>query len=225
MKTIASVLMFCCLAFAQAKPSSVQTKGACSPVVTGNGNTITIRTCGLTKGEVQEWRASFKQILEKQIDPKVLVALLEEIKNGQIRIENGVLRIEGKVSDIQKSQKGRTLNVQQQDQIASAMSLFRGQHILFNLRPDDEEASQFLESLASVLSQAGLTLSNAHNAGMAIPPGMILKYGKDNPHAALAFSRALTAVGIPNQAIPVDSMADYAFVMFIGAKPIGQNRE
>ena len=56
----------------------------------------------MSRDEVEEWRSSFKQILEKQIDPKVLVAILDEIKSGQIRIENGVLRIESRVAKIEE---------------------------------------------------------------------------------------------------------------------------
>jgi len=222
MKHLASILLICLVAVAQPTPPAVQTKGACSPVITGSGNTITIKTCGMTREQVQEWRTSFRQILEKQVDPKVLVALLDEIKNGQIRIENGVLRIEGKVAEIEKGQKGRSLAVQQQEQLASAMSTFRGQRILFNPRRDDEEVSKFVESLAAALSQVGITMTDARNTGMAIAPGLTLTYGKDKPDAALSFSKALAALGVPSQIIPVESTGTYAFAMFIGAKPIPQ---
>ena len=101
MKIITPLLLFLCW-FASAEPEaqSTQTKGACSPIVTGNGNTITIKTCGMTKDEVEEWRSSFRKILEQQVDAKVLVALLDDIKSGQIRIENGVLQIQGQVGRI-----------------------------------------------------------------------------------------------------------------------------
>ena len=82
MKHLAPLLLLCGVAAAQFKPPTIETKGACSPVVTGNDNTITIKTCGMTKDQVAEWRTSFQQILAKQIDPKVLVALLDDIKSG-----------------------------------------------------------------------------------------------------------------------------------------------
>ena len=86
-KIVAPLWLMSSLAFAQASLPSVQTKAACSPVVTGNGNTITIETCGMTNAQIQEWRASLRQILDKQVDPKVLVALLDDIKTGQIHRE------------------------------------------------------------------------------------------------------------------------------------------
>ena len=55
----------------------------------------------MSKEQAEEWRRALTQILDKQIDPKVLIALLDDIKSGQIRIENGVLRIEKKIASMQ----------------------------------------------------------------------------------------------------------------------------
>jgi len=93
MKTLALFPLLCCLAGAQSGAPAAQTNGGCSPAVTASGATITIKTCGLSNAQVAEWRAAIQQFLAKQIDPKVLVALLDDIKSRQIRIEKGALKI------------------------------------------------------------------------------------------------------------------------------------
>jgi len=77
---------------AQDRPSGPATAtGACNVVISGSGNAINIKTCGLTNEQNAEWRMAFKQILEKQVDPKVLVRLLNDIKSGISRIENDIV--------------------------------------------------------------------------------------------------------------------------------------
>ena len=57
------------------------TKGSCSPAITGHGNTINInvKSCGLNNDQVEEFRGLFRQILEKQIEPKTLLGLLDDM--------------------------------------------------------------------------------------------------------------------------------------------------
>jgi tetratricopeptide (TPR) repeat protein len=47
--------------------------------------------------QTEELRGLLREILRKQLDPKDLLKILDDIRSGQIRIENGVVRIEQKV--------------------------------------------------------------------------------------------------------------------------------
>ena len=78
MKIIGPLLLFCWLAAAQPAPPSVQTKGACSPVATGNNNTFSI-TCGIGKEQGQQMLGILNKILASQLDPNTVTAKLDEI--------------------------------------------------------------------------------------------------------------------------------------------------
>ena len=145
MKLIAPLLLvFASIAGRGQTTGKAETSGPCSPAVTGSGNTINIQTCGMTKEQVEEWRKSFKQILQKQIDPKVLVALLDDIKSGQIRIENGVLRIEKKVDAMQyRYQPGGTKIVTKPGLIQGE----DGESAAFKKMAQMEQADDWLELL------------------------------------------------------------------------------
>lgn len=143
---IASIVLLASCVFAQApkQPAgSASSTGECSPAVTGSGNTINIQTCGMTAAQVEEWRNSFREILAKQIDPKVLDAVLDEIKSGQIRIENGVLRIERGLGEVRASIQPRRLSEQDKAVIAASMSPFarNGNGLIMALMNDVESVS------------------------------------------------------------------------------------
>jgi hypothetical protein len=160
--------------------------------------------------------------LEKQIDPKILVALLEDIKSGQIRIENGVLRIEGKVAEIQEVERPRALDVNQRNQLAFDMAQFRGQTITYDPRRDNDEVTALVNSVRAALSSVGLQLQDAGNIIMNgtpfPPPGVAILYGPDRTDIALALSRALQRVNLQNTAI-LDSSAHGLLRIRFGPKP------
>ncbi len=176
MKLLASFVLFSIFLIGQPKsPESVSTKGNCSPIIKGNGNTINIKTCGMNNEQVAEWRTSFKQILEKQIDPKVLIALLDDIKSGQIRIENGVLRIESEVTEIAKQQEPRRLTDAQAQQLERSISPYRGQKIIISSY--DPEGKSYAEFFVPAFDHAGWLDPNGGKPGV----GQILGYSGAPP--------------------------------------------
>ncbi len=66
------------------------TRGPCSPAVSGSGNTINInvKNCGMTKEQTEEFRGLFRQILERQVDPKMLLGLLDDMNKRLQHIDD-----------------------------------------------------------------------------------------------------------------------------------------
>lgn len=196
----------CITIYAQTATTGAATAaGNCNIAVSGSGNTIRIQTCGMTKAQVEEWRSSFRQMLNKQIDPKVLVALLDDIKNGEIRIENGVLRIENKVAEIQEAERPRALTADQQKQLASRMKEFSGERISYDPRRDNDEVTGLVDSIRAALAPIGIQLQDAGNMitnGTPFPPpGISIIYAPDRADVAMALSGAFFEVGLPNTVV------------------------
>lgn len=97
---LALIFLFAPPSWSQTTTGNARTSGSCSAAVTGSGNTINIKTCGMTMQQNDELRGLLRQVLKKQIDPNVLIRTLDNIESGQIRIENGVLRIEKDVQSL-----------------------------------------------------------------------------------------------------------------------------
>jgi hypothetical protein len=70
-----------CVAVLAQPTGPAKTQGACSPAITGHGNTINInvKSCGLNTDQIEDFRGLFRQILEKQVDPKTLLGLLDDM--------------------------------------------------------------------------------------------------------------------------------------------------
>jgi hypothetical protein len=202
------------------QPGPASTKGNCSPAITGHGNTINIdvKSCGMSDGEVAEWRSSLKQILAKQIDPKVLLALLDDIKNGQIRIENGVLRIENKVAEIQDKQAPRDIDRGQQTKLKEL--LFGHPHKVTVVgRADDHEAMDFADKLAKALNFAGWDAGEPMMGALSPFAGvLILVRNPRFPEAALLQS-SLRSVGIEASGRTDSSIGDGVIEIRVGSKP------
>jgi hypothetical protein len=175
----------------------------------------------MTREQTEEFRGLFRQIIERQVDPKVLTAFLEDIKNGLIRVENGVLRVENKVGEIQKRQAPRALSTPQRQQLASVMSAFRGQIITFDLRRNDSEVDALIVSLRQALSSIGIALQDAGNVAIpdGISPGLIVMFGKNRADAAHILSRTLVAFGLAIHEVP--SSNENLLRLVVGPKPIG----
>jgi phage terminase large subunit-like protein len=226
MKYFALLSLLAMPCFGQLSTGKAETKGACSPAITGSHNTIKIdvKNCGMSKEQTNELRSLFEQILKKQVDPKVLMAVLDDIKSGLIRIENGVVRIEGKVSEIQEGQKPRALNIQQQAQLAFAMSGVEPQSIRFDVRPGDDEVLSLENSVNAALFRVGIKLVDdgnmMFNGTPYPPPGIAIVYSGDRATTAMALSKALASVGISNQAVLRNGTPGFLKILF-GPKPTG----
>lgn len=223
MKMIALAL-FAPILFAQGSTGAATTKGTCSPAITGSHNTINIdvKDCGLSKERTDEFRSLFAQILEKQVAPKVLMLILDDINSGLIRIEGGVVRIENKVSEIENSQKRRELNAQQQEQFASLMSAEGPQIIEYDLRPNDDETLSLIKSVRFALTRVGIEMKSAGNMlsdpeNPYPPPGVAIVYGRDRAVTAWGLYGAMNTVGLSSKMIPAEH-PDLLRILF-GPKP------
>jgi hypothetical protein len=78
MKIATPLFLLCWLPSAQSQPPSVQTKGACSPVATGDNNTFTIN-CGIGKAQGDQMLKILNKILANQLDTDAVMAKLDEI--------------------------------------------------------------------------------------------------------------------------------------------------
>jgi len=137
---------------------SAKTSGSCSPAVTGSGNTINIKTCGMTDEQVSEFRNLLQQILASQANAEDLIRVLRELNSGQIRIENGVLRIEESSRDRGGDVDTRLINSE---------SILRGvaQNIAKGCPwPADPKLQQLLDSTHNTFQRNpadGLTISGS----------------------------------------------------------------
>ncbi len=76
MKYIALLMLFSVRAFCQST-GAANTKGNCSPAITGHGNTINIKTCGIEQGD--EFRKLLKSIASsQQLDTATILKRLDE---------------------------------------------------------------------------------------------------------------------------------------------------
>jgi len=74
-------LMFCVCPYCwgqTARTGTAETKGPCSPAVTGDKNTFTIN-CGIDKKQGQRMLDILNKILANQLDPQVVMSKLDEI--------------------------------------------------------------------------------------------------------------------------------------------------
>ena len=58
------------------------TSGPCSPAVTGSGNQFTINCPGISKQQGSELLMILNKVAKNQLDPKLVMAKLDEIQNG-----------------------------------------------------------------------------------------------------------------------------------------------
>ena len=204
------LLLLCSLSACGQSTGPAATKGPCSPAVSSSGNTINIKTCGLTVQQAAEWRSSFKKILEKQIDPKVLVALLDDIKSGLIRLEGGVLRIENRVAEIQKQQAQRLLRTEQAQALGVSLSTYAGQKI--TIRSYDAECKTYAESFVRASELARIFRTYPHWSP-----------GNRNPTEATAGRPPSAANALLDAVIGLGATAEPRKTMFVNDQvPIGQ---
>jgi hypothetical protein len=192
------------------------TKGSCSPAVTGSGDTIKInvKDCGMSREQTQEWRASFKQILEKQIDPKVLTALLDDIKSGIIRIENGVLRIEQGMAD-------RHLTPEQKERLINRLSNFPKPRVILLIKNGNSEVDGFLKDFQYVFSKLDwpvegpiydLVPSGARGLGV------VVKSQSEHPLSAVVLIQSLRDMNFTLEAGADDKLATDQMRFVIASK-------
>jgi hypothetical protein len=101
------LILGCCLIFGgpvigQTTTGAAETKGKCSPAVTGNSNKLTINCSGVTKEQLDRMSEILNKILFNQLNPQDVMAKLDEIlhavnpnKPNKVYWCNGTYRIVG----------------------------------------------------------------------------------------------------------------------------------
>ena len=124
-------------------PSQQTTEGAGSPIVTGNGNTITI-TCQ-DRRLLESIKALVTKVATKQLDPQVVNFKLDEILRN--------------VYDIRASIAARRLSEQQMKALSLALTPFKGETITISTVESDVEAYRFAQDFVAGFRSAGINLA------------------------------------------------------------------
>lgn len=153
----------------------------------------------------------------------MLVALLDDIKSGQIRIENGVLRIESKLTDIQKQQSDWHLTSEQSKKISDALKGFHSKISIESLI-SDRNAPLFAADLAIALKDfvAGPPPGPVYTTN--ITPSFrgvaIVVSHADLPEAD-ALQRALRSIGLDAPGELDGRMPKDLITILVDGKPVG----
>ena len=155
----------------------------------------------MTADQIEEWRRSFRQILEKQVDPKVLTAVLDDIKNGLIRIENGVLRIESKIAE-------RNLTEPQKNLLIDRLRPLPKPNVTILVFNGNPEVLAFVGDVQDVLARIGWIPANTSptiafdpNSGRGM--GVVVKSQGSHPAAADVLTASLGSLVSRSKPTPI----------------------
>jgi hypothetical protein len=169
-----------------------ETKGVCSPAITGSGNTINIKTCGMNMQQIAEFRELLRGILSSQQSDTAMI----------VRKLDGCLQA---MSD-------RHLTDIQRDAIMSTIRLLSGHSIIISVPEGNTEAKayalEFVE-LFKAARWAGLDGSglaqNAYDGGDPIGVRVLVnaedaREGRVRPDAA-ALVKTLSELGLTDKSV------------------------
>src|ERR1039458_9335015 len=139
MKRIAPLLLLCWVAAAQPNPPSVETMGSCSPVTTGNGNTLNLTCTGLTPAQ--------QRLLQS------LPALVNKLLASQADNTSEIL---SKLDTCIAQGLPRHVTKEEADFWVAALVPFRGQNIRIQIYTMVKEANDFGREVSAALKHAGL---------------------------------------------------------------------
>ena len=222
MKRIAPVVLLCWLCAAQSKSSSVETKGACSPVATGNNNTFNITCQGISSKLGAQLVDLLNRLAKNQLDAEMMMAKLDGCLQG--------------VREIREQQASRHLTDQQRATLLAAMSPFRGTRVTISAREGDAEAYGYAQDFVALFRRAEFMLiafsGSASTTGVNMieigggPPvtGLVLHPKDDAEWRTSVFQRfdkALSAAGVQHSAQYIGTMRvkDTNLEFYVGPKP------
>ena len=91
-------LIFCGLQ-SGAQKSSSKADGPCSVSVVGSHNNVYMNgDCNLSQKDAEQIKNLLNRILEREVNPSDLLTILDQIKIGQIRIEDGIVKLSKQIS-------------------------------------------------------------------------------------------------------------------------------
>jgi hypothetical protein len=187
---LALFLLFPLLLCGQQATGNATASGTCGLANTAAIGSVVIN-CGIGRVQGQKMIEILNKILANQLDTDTVSKLLEDLRSGQIRIENGVLKLASTVDRIREQQNPRTLTPQQSRDFGVLLEQFRGQ--VFTISSYDTEGKGFAEFLIPFFERSGW---------IAPPPasklGVIQVLGFDGP----------TPVGVQVTVNKVDASAN-----------------
>jgi hypothetical protein len=191
-----------------------ESAGACSPAVSGNNNTFTIK-CGIDKKQGQKMLDILNKILANQIDPDAVMRKLDEIKK-----------------DVEQLRKNppyhyASLDNNARDALAVALSEKRGT-ISVTTRNPGAEVMDFATTLLIIFhgarwnTQGPNVISAPPDAGdkgiIPIPTGLHIYHTSQQTELALFVQKRLREVGNIDSHVEKDeSVHGCDILLFVGA--------
>jgi hypothetical protein len=155
MKIAVLIFLFCGVVPAQPKP--IETKGACSPIATGDNNTFQI-TCGIGKSQGAQMLKILNKILLNQLDPDAVMAKLDEIQRG--------------IDDLRNATAERTIIEVDAQRLIATLRSFSEQKASLMALSSDNEAKRLARRIQGILSAAQWDVPDDIGDGQVFGPGI-----------------------------------------------------
>jgi hypothetical protein len=150
-------------------PSQQTTHGPCSPIVTGDNNTLTI-TCA-DKRLLDFIRTMVTRIADKQLDPEFVYSKFDEVLKG--------------ISQLRDSVAPRSFSEQQKAAMVKVLAPFKGKPVRISCILGDAESFRYAEYFVAVMRAAGLDVGPFSGIDQAVftgvPEGVFVRV-KDDAH-------------------------------------------
>lgn len=197
-----SVLLAVC-AYGQMPSGSATTSGPCSPAVPGSNNRFVINCPGMSGEQFNRLLEILNRIARDRLDPKVVMAALEDIKKG--------------IDQIREKQSPRELDLRQKETLKE---MLRGhpQKVMVEVLANDKEAAEFGDKLSKALGESGWDAGFVFAVLTPFSGLTIIVRDAQFPEAAL-LQQALRAVGIEAGGSLDPSMGPGQIILRVGSKP------
>jgi hypothetical protein len=189
--------------------ASQTTHGDCSPIISGDKNTITI-TCQDRK-LLDFIKDLVTRIASKQLDPEVVYSKFDDILQG--------------ISDIRDAYAPRRLSSEQKKVLIQSLSPFKGNSVDIICLIGDSESFRYAEDFVSVFRAAGWDAGANTGINQAVfsgvPEGVMVKVVSEaETHTPIleAFGKGLSMIGIRAVGIFAPG-AKKPFELIVGRKP------
>jgi hypothetical protein len=201
--------------YGQTVTGKAETKGTCSPAVTGSKNTFTI-TCGIGEEQGAELLKIVNKILANQGDLKEFGGKLDEILRG--------------INQIRETSAQRHLTDEQKSLLLSLLASFAHHKVTITCIWGDVEGKAYAMDFVEVFRKAGWTGVEGMGTGQAMfdsdPVGVAIKLNSDDvaenklPADANVIATALKQAGVAVEGIHNRQIQRSEFELIIGSKPL-----
>jgi hypothetical protein len=146
-----------------------ETKGPCSPAVTGSKNTFMIN-CGISQKQGQQMLNILNKVLANQLDPEAVMAKLDEIQND--------------IRHIQSRQGWPELTEEQIRTLRNTLIAFPGNKVMIIVENPDTNKSALALQLRDVIQSPKWSVTLGANMLLASPTtGIYITVKEETPAA------------------------------------------